>query len=126
MNEKEIKKEQKEIFLGEQGIEFSKEEIETAKKKEGGAETEKIITEQLKREIEAMEMDESLKGEAKKKADKIEFLGEKEKIKHLLEIAGEKGVLFAVGVAKDMKDPYLLDIFHDILAQEGYYKKFMK
>ncbi|MDP2741194.1 MAG: hypothetical protein Q8O66_00695, partial [bacterium] len=113
-------------FLSEQGIEFSKEEIETAKKREGVAETEKIITEQLKREIEAMEMDESLKGEAKKKADKIEFLGEKEKIKHLLGIAEEKGVLFAVGVAKDMKDPYLLDIFHDILAQEGYYKKFMK
>lgn len=126
MNEKEIKKEKKEIFLGEQGIEFSKEEIETAKKREGVAETEKIITEQLKREIEAMKMDENLKGEAKKKADKIEFLGEKEKIKHLLEIAGEKGVLFAVGVAKDMKDPYLLDVFHDILAQEGYYKKFMK
>lgn len=126
MNEKEIKKEKKEIFLSEQGIEFSKEEIETAKKREGVAETEKIITEQLKREIEAMEMDESLKGEAKKKADKIEFLGEKEKIKHLLGIAEEKGVLFAVGVAKDMKDPYLLDIFHDILAQEGYYKKFMK
>lgn len=126
MNEKEIKKTKSEISIGEQEIRFSKEEAEVAKKRERVLENEKIITEQLKREIEAMEIDENLEEEAKKKADKIEFLGEKEKLKHLLEIAEKKGVLFAVGVAKDMKDPYLLDTFHDILAQEGYYKKFMK
>jgi len=126
MKEKEAKKTKSEISMGEQEIRFSKEEVEVAKKRERVLENEKIITDQLKREIEAMEMDDNLKEEAKKKADKIEFLGEKEKIKHLLEIAEEKGVLFAVGVAKDMKDPYLLDIFHDILAQEGYYKKFAK
>lgn len=126
MNEKETKKTKSEISIGEQEIRFSKEEAEVAKKRERVLENEKIITEQLKREIEAMEIDENLEEEAKKKADKIEFLGEKEKLKHLLEIAEKKGVLFAIGVAKDMKDPYLLDTFHDILAQEGYYKKFMK
>ena len=126
MNEKEIKKRKGEVLIGEQEIKFSEETPETARKNEKISESEKIITEQLKREIEAMEIDESLKEEARKKAEKIDFLGEKEKIEHLLEIAEEKGVIFAVNVAKDMKDPYILDIFHDILAQEGYYKKFTK
>jgi len=85
---------------------------------------EKIVADELRREIEMMKIDDKLKDEAKKKAQKIEFLGEKEKIEHLLELAREKGIVFAVNVAREMKDPYLLDIFHDILAREGYYKDF--
>jgi hypothetical protein len=126
MKEKEIKKIKGEVSIGEQEVKFLEEVPETAKKNEKISENEKIITEQLKREIEAMEIDDNLKEEARKKAEKIDFLGEKEKIGHLLEIAEEKGVIFAVNVAKDMKDPYILDIFHDILAQGGYYKKFTK
>ena len=87
-------------------------------------ESEKRVSEQIRKEIDLMEMDEKKKEEAKKKAQKIEFLGEKEKVQHLLEIAREKGVIFAVGVARKMNDPYLLDIFHDILAKEGYFKDF--
>jgi len=87
---------------------------------------EKIVADELRREIEMMKIDDKLKDEAKKKAQKIEFLGEKEKIEHLLELAREKGIVFAVNVAREMKDPYLLDIFHDILAREGYYKDFTK
>lgn len=94
-------------------------------RKESSSE-ENIVADELKREIEMMELDDKLKDEAKKKAQKIEFLGEKEKIEHLLEVAREKGVVFAVNMAKEMKDPYLLDIFHDILAKEGYYKAFSK
>jgi hypothetical protein len=89
-------------------------------------ESEKIVSEQIRKEIDLMELDEEKKEEAKKKAQKIEFLGEKEKVQHLLEIAREKGVIFAVGVARKMNDPYLLDIFHDILAKEGYFKDFTK
>jgi len=51
---------------------------------------------------------------------------EKEKIEHLLEMAREKGVLFAIQVAKKMNEPFLLDTLHDALAREGYYQKFMK
>ena len=53
-------------------------------------------------------------------------MGEKEKIEHLLKIAREKGVVFAIKVAKEMKDPHILDILHDILAKEGYYKDFAR
>lgn len=88
--------------------------------------TDKLVTAELRKEIEMMELDDKTKGEAKAKAEKIEFLGEKEKVQHLLEIAREKGVIFAVGVARKMNDPYLLDIFHDILAKEGYFKDFTK
>jgi len=84
------------------------------------------IAEELKREIEMMETNEELKEEAKKKVKKIEFLGQQEKIEHLLKIAKERGVLVAVQVAKETNDPHLLDVLHDILAKEGYYKNFIK
>ena len=86
----------------------------------------KIVSAELRREIETMKLDENTKAEAEKKAQKIEFLGEKEKIEHLLEIAREKGLVFAIQVARRTNDPYILDILHDILAQEGYYKDFLK
>jgi len=86
----------------------------------------KIVSDELKREIELLEADETTSAEAKRKADKIEFLGEKEKIEHLLEIAREKGVVFAIQVAKKMNEPYLLDILHDTLAREGFYLKMGK
>lgn len=83
----------------------------------------KIVSAELRREIEMMELDDSTKKEAEKKAEKIEFLGEKEKIEHLLDIAREKGVVFAIQVAKKMNEPYLLDVLHDTLAREGFYLK---
>ncbi len=86
----------------------------------------KIVSAKLRREIEMMELDDSTKKEAEKKAQKIEFLGEGQKIEHLLRVAREKGVVFAIQVAKKMNEPYLLDVLHDTLAQEGFYKKIMK
>jgi len=85
----------------------------------------KRVSEELKREVELMKLDDNTKAEAEKKAEKIEFLGEKEKIEHLLEIAREKGIAYAIHVARKTNDPYLLDILHDTLAQEGFYKKIM-
>jgi hypothetical protein len=84
------------------------------------------VSKELRREIEMMELDDNTKKEAEKKAQKIEFLGEKEKIEHLLQMAREKGVVFAIQVARKMNEPYLLDILHDTLAQEGFYLKMGK
>ena len=86
----------------------------------------KIVSDKLKKEIQMMELDDNMKAEAVKKAQKIEFLGEKEKIEHLLKMARERGVVFAIQVAKTMNEPYLLDILHDTLAQEGFYLKLSK
>ena len=90
------------------------------------SEDDKIVSAELRREIEMMELDDNTKVEAEKKAEKIEFLGEKEKIEHLLQMAREKGITFAIQVARKMNEPYLLDILHDTLANEGLYKQFAK
>jgi hypothetical protein len=73
-----------------------------------------------------MQLDDNLKKEAEQKANKIQFLADDDKLKELLKIAGEKGIVFAIQTAKKMNEPFLLDALHDILAKEGYYKKFIK
>ena len=108
---------------GEQAVRF---EQENQVEKREVSPDEARVSAELRKEIEMMELDDTAKAEAEKKAEKIEFLGEKEKIEHLLQIAREKGVVFAIQVARKMNEPYLLDILHDTLAQEGYYKDFTK
>lgn len=110
----------------ERKIEFLQEGAEAAEKKE--LTREEIITkEALKREIDTMELDDSLKEAAAEQVKKIQTLGEEEKIEHLLEITKDKGVIFAVKVAQKMNDPYVLDIFHDILVKEWVsFKQFLK
>lgn len=122
---KEIKQPTGGNLSQEQKIEFKKEGIEAQEKKETLPE-ETIVREQLRREIDMMELDEGLKDESAQKAKKIQVLGEEEKIKHLLALAKSQGVIFAINTAKQMNDPYILDIFHDILVREGYYKQFLK
>ena len=117
--------ERKHISSGERQSVWKRSETEPIKEKEPSAD-EKAIEKELHREIEMMQMDDSLKKEAEQKANKIHFLGDDEKLKHLLEMAREKGVVFAIKVAKSMNEPYLLDTFHDLLAKEGLYEQFIK
>jgi len=133
-NKDEIKKsageeaprpERKHAPSGDSHFSWKKTESEPVLEREPSAE-DKNIERELFREIEMMQIDENLKKEAEQKANKIHFLGDDEKIKHLLEVAREKGVVFAVKVAKSMNEPYLLDTFHDLLAKEGLYKDFIK
>lgn len=49
-----------------------------------------------------------------------------EKIKKLFVIAYEKDLYYATEVCKSLDDPFLLDLFHDILVRDGFYKKFIK
>jgi hypothetical protein len=86
----------------------------------------KIVSDELRREVEMMELDDSTKAEAEKAKEKIEFLDEKDKIERLLDIARQKGLAFAIQVARKMNEPYLLDVLHDTLAREGFYKDFTK
>lgn len=106
--------------------EISLEEKKEIEERRIPVEEKEAIRQQIRREIEVMKLTPELQDEATKKAKKIEFLGEKEKLEHLMVITKEKGLAFAVDVAKKMNDPYILDIFHDILVKEGFYKKFLK
>lgn len=101
------------------------EEKEKKEKKELLTEEEKVIREELEREIEIMKLSPQLQDDAQKKAQQIKDLDVKGKLKQLLVLAEEKGVGFAVEVAKNMKDPATLDTLHDILAKDGFYKKLM-
>ncbi len=120
-----IKIPEKKIPSGEDMEHFDWQKEKKIEKKEILPE-EKIILDELRREIEMMELDPSTKKEAEIEREKIDYLGEKEKIEHLLKMAREKGVIFAIQVARKMNEPYLLDILHDILAREGFYQKFIK
>lgn len=117
--------ERKHVSSGERHAVWKRSETEHAVEREPSAD-DKNVEKELRREIEMMEVDDNLKKEAEQKANKIHFLGDDEKLKHLLETAREKGVVFAIKVAKSMNEPYLLDTFHDLLAKEGFYQQFVK
>jgi hypothetical protein len=123
--QEDIKTPERKIPAAEQAAHLEQEGAQRIEKKEISSDDKRVSAE-LRKEIEMMQLDDSTKAEAEKKAEKIEFLGEKEKIEHLLEIAREKGLVFAIHIARKMNEPYLLDILHDTLAQEGFYKKIMQ
>lgn len=78
----------------------------------------------LRQEIEAMDVDDDLKPQVSQAASDLKNAAPDEKIKKLLLVAEQKGVVYAVTVAKKMDDPYVLDMLHDALAAQGHYKKF--
>ncbi|MDI6883179.1 MAG: hypothetical protein QMC93_01730 [Patescibacteria group bacterium] len=87
---------------------------------------EKEKREKLREEIKKTKLPPEKKVEAEKEAERIKRQTVQRKIKHLLDLAQQKGLPYAIEVAEDLKDPYLLDLFHDILAEEGLFKKFLK
>ncbi len=127
MDQDKIKGPEREISASEQKVQLPGEKKENfAENKEIPLAELEMIREELRREIEFMDQDPKLKKEAEDKAKKIGSLAIDEIMAHLLETAEIKNLAFAVGVAKKMNDPYILDTFHDLLAREGYYKKFKK
>ncbi|MDO8529968.1 MAG: hypothetical protein Q7S10_00965 [bacterium] len=86
--------------------------------------TDKTAEKELRKKIEEMHLDPKLQQQSKAQADDIKSLAQKEKLETLLKSAKNKGVIYAIHVAKSMDDPYILDTFHDMLVREGYYKEF--
>lgn len=48
------------------------------------------------------------------------FPSEKSKLEFLLKLVDEKGIYHATNVAKNLNNPYLLDLFHDQLINNFY------
>lgn len=119
-----LKNPEKEISASEQRKHFEMENAPAPEKRESKYESQ--VSEELKREIDRMEQDENARAEVEKSKEKIGYLGEQQKIEHLLELAREKGLVYAIQVARRMNEPYLLDVLHDTLAKEGFYKDFTK
>lgn len=114
---------EKEVSAQEKPASFEQEKVREARE---NLKAEETVSRELRREIELMNIDDNLRKEAEQKANKIQFLADDDKLKNLLEVAKQKGVIFAIKVAKSMNDPFILDTLHDALAQEGYYKDFSK
>ncbi len=100
------------------------EKRETLERKEFLEEREKVLKSKLEEEIKKMETSPELIEEAKTRAEEISHLEQTGKLRKLIDLASERGIIFAVRVARNLNDPYVLDIFHDILAREGFCKKF--
>ncbi len=62
--------------------------------------------------------------EKKKKEDEKKLLIKKD-IKNLLAVAEKKGLEYSIKEAKKKNDPFLLDIYHDVLARDAAYKRFL-
>ncbi len=105
-------------------IEEAGEAAETKELKEGRRlEEEKLIREMITQEVAKMRQQPQLEEEAEEEARKMEKLKMENKLKKLLSLANEKGVVYSVLVAERMDDPYLLDRFHDIIVAKGIYSE---
>ncbi len=63
--------------------------------------------------------------EEKKEKEEEKKLLVKRDIKNLLAIAEEKGLEYSIKEAQKRNDPFLLDIYHDVLAKDAAYKRFL-
>jgi len=122
--EKQIKDESEAEILEEAAREIPGASERVAEK--GKLTEDEIVYRKIRQELEDMDLGDTLKLQAQGQAGSMQSLEEKEKLKQLLKIAKKKGVAYAVHVAKKMNDPYVLDMFHDMLVNQGYYKKFIK
>ena len=121
----EIKRRLAEDFEPEK-IEIAEREIEEGKEIETSPEEERAIREKLEKEVEMIESTPQLQEEAEDKAQKIKKLDAEGKLRGLFGLAQTKGIPFAVATVRAMNDAYMLDVFHDLLIKDGYYKKFTK
>lgn len=104
--------------------EIAPERVEPAESQELPAEKEANEQKELRQKIETAGLDDGLKQQATQTAQTLTGATQEEKIKKLMLIVEQKGIIYAVNVAKKMDDPYVLDMFHDALAEQGLYKKF--
>lgn len=89
----------------------------TFERKEGKAETEEAYNKILsKTAVQIPAVNEDVASDAKTIAGRE--MDAESRISKLVGLAEAKGVIHAVGVAKHMEDNYILDEFHDRLADE--------
>ncbi len=64
--------------------------------------------------------------ESKKVKEEEKKLLVKREIRQLLAIAENKGLQESIKEARKKNDPFLLDIYHDVLAKDAAYKNFLR
>lgn len=58
--------------------------------------------------------------EEKKELTEEESARQQESLQHLVNVAFEHGLVKAINEARIMKEPYILDAFHDLLVDKLY------
>ncbi len=58
-----------------------------------------------------------------KEIEKLKLPG---KIERLIKLAETKNLFYAIEIARKTGDGYLIDVFRDRLAEDNYYKRFLK
>lgn len=118
-------------------IEKSREEVieniyterrEALREKEPLPEGETARLENLRQEVaEIEETRPEIVEQAQKEAGQIDRIDGKEaKLRRLLDVAEQQGVVYAVVVAQKMQNHFALDTLHDIFARDAFYRKFKK
>lgn len=98
--------------------------IEEKEEKNITIEDEKAMIEEIEREKRLIQAQyPQLQNEADKKAQEIEKLDIEGKLRGLLDMAQTKSIPFAITAARALNDPYVLDVFHDLLVKKGLYRK---
>lgn len=64
--------------------------------------------------------------EAAQTASDLLSLDDRAQLSELVKLAFTKDVLFALNVARKLQNPLVLDTFHDLLASDGLYYRFIK
>jgi hypothetical protein len=116
---------EKESVVGQEEVYQNQEVVEKSFEKIENKQFEERISAELRREIDIMEANPALKKDAEIEKGKIGFLDQEKKLEYLLKLAKDKGLVFAIQIARKMGDPFILDLLHDTLAKEGYFKDFL-
>ena len=123
---KKIEKETREEYREKPSFAESAEGKEEILEKKELTEEESKTRRELEKEIEKIKLSPQTNVQAQKQADEMKKQTAQGKIQHLLDLAQSNGVAYAVEVARKLNDAYLLDLFHDTLAKQGLFKKFLK
>lgn len=126
-------KEQKEALEASQGPEREQREAKISPEKREGFEKQEIrgereedVRARVEREAEKIHLTPRAAKDVKKQAGAVSAASDPGKIQRLLKLAEDKGVFFAVKVAKETGDSYVLDLLHDALAKDNLYKKYFE
>jgi hypothetical protein len=127
LKEELAKKEKELALLQEQPIEKDKIKEEKTKEKEIRKEKEKIrispdnssrvkLSQKFVKTNKAKKLDDDIAADLKQ----IMSMDKPRQVKTLVYLAFKKGVNYAANIANQLKDPYLLDEFHDTLVDNLY------
>lgn len=101
-------------------------EKQPEKKPEFLSDSEKQEKVKIQEEIKKVNFQQIDEEEVEKEVESLKIKPLPGKIDRLFELAKDKGLFFALKIAESTGDGYLIDVFHDLLVKDSFFKKFVK